>query len=163
MMAPPLIEPALLQAGAEATRIVVERNILEQIGLVGQALTSILVLALLIAATMTLLALRKGLDELTRLVRNTSSDITAAVHDARKVADELRTMTTRVRGSVETVSRGVETVTRGLGGPSAAVAAVRKQRRRRRRGGGGTSREVPGDNESEESGESRPPTPPVAG
>ncbi|MGQ0767210.1 MAG: DUF948 domain-containing protein [Gemmatimonadota bacterium] len=157
MMAAPLTESALLQAGAEATRIVVERNILEQIGLVGQALTSILVLALLIAATMTLLALRKGLDELTRLVRNTSSDITAAVHDARKVADELRTMTTRVRGSVETVSRGVETVTRGLGGASSAVAAIRKQRRRRRRGAGGGTRELPAD--GEDSGESRPPAP----
>jgi hypothetical protein len=126
---------AVLQATEPSTRVVVERGLLEQVALTGQALTSILVLGLLVAATLMMLALRRGVDELTRLVRNTSSDITAAVHDAREVADELRAMTSRVRGSVETVSRGVETVTRGLSTASDVVGVVRKRRRRRRGSG----------------------------
>jgi uncharacterized protein YoxC len=153
---------ALLQVAEPSTRVIVERTLLEQIALVGQALTSLVVLGLLVAATLTMLALRKGLDELTRLVRNTSSDITAAVHDAREVADELRAMTSRVRGSVETVTRGVESVSRGVATASDAAGVIRKQRRRRRRGprGDGASDRSPEPRDDEDPDRGRAPREP---
>ena len=96
----------------DPTRVVIERGGLENVALVGQAVTSVLVLVLLISATLTLLALRRALDELTRLVRSTSSDITAAVHDAREVADELRRLTGRVRDTADVVRSGAQKVRR---------------------------------------------------
>lgn len=96
-----------LQAPDVPQRMIIERDWLEQLALIGQSLTSVLVLVLLVAATFALLALRKALDELTRLVRSTSSDITAAVHDAREVADELRRLTGRVRDTADLVTSGV--------------------------------------------------------
>ncbi len=103
--------PVLLYAlQAEPTRVILERGGLEQVALIGQAVISVVVLGLLLVAIVTLLALRKALDELTRLVRSTSSDITAAVHDAREVADELRRLTGRVRDAADFVSGGVQRV-----------------------------------------------------
>ncbi len=100
---------AVLQDPA-ATRVILERTWLDQFALIGQSLVSILVLVLLVAATFTMLALRKALDELTRLVRSTSSDITAAVHDAREVADELRRLSGRVRDTADIVGAGIRKV-----------------------------------------------------
>jgi hypothetical protein len=113
---------ALLQA--EPTRVIDERGGLEQAALVGQALTSLLVLVLLVAASVALLALRRALDELTRLVRSTSSDITAAVHDAREVADELRRLTGRVRDTADVVRMGAQRIRKFVDrGDSAAAPA----------------------------------------
>lgn len=117
----------LLAQTAEApTRVLLERSFLENVALVGQALASVVVLVLLVVTAMTLMALRRALDELTRLVRNSSSDITAAIHDAREVADELRTMTHRLRGSADTVKAGVDV--------ARSASQMMKRRRRRRRG-----------------------------
>jgi hypothetical protein len=140
--------------------------------LVGQAVTSVLVLVLLISATLTLLALRRALDELTRLVRSTSSDITAAVHDAREVADELRRLTGRVRDTADVVRVGVQKVRRFVdrgspATPSPAAAApedddearerpegTRERSERRRR-----KRRRPGDRPRREEGGSENPPP----
>lgn len=115
----------------DPTRVVLERGFLENIALVGQAVTSVLVLILLIAATLTLLALRRALDELTRLVRSTSSDITAAVHDAREVADELRRLTGRVRDAADVVRSGAQRVKRFVDRdrPAPATPAVASEER----------------------------------
>ncbi|MBL8959248.1 MAG: hypothetical protein JNJ98_05310 [Gemmatimonadetes bacterium] len=115
----------------DPTRVVIERGGLENVALIGQAVTSVLVLVLLVSASLTLLALRRALDELTRLVRSTSSDITAAVHDAREVADELRRLTGRVRDTADVVRSGAQKVRRFMergsersAAPAAAPAAV---------------------------------------
>lgn len=92
---------------AEATRVVIERTWLDQVSSIGEVLVSLLVLVLLGVTTFALLSLRRALDELTRLVRNSSSDITSAVHDARVVVEELRGLTTRVRGAADVVGAGV--------------------------------------------------------
>jgi hypothetical protein len=149
-MAFPVDVVAALQAAApEATRVLLERTWLDQVALIGQSLTSILVLILLIAATFALLSLRRALDELTRLVRSSSADITAAIHDAREVADELRRMTGRVRDTVDVLGAGAKRVrsaivgkpTEGAAAPTDAAPRERdrdrdaRRRRKRRRGG----------------------------
>ncbi|MGQ0646820.1 MAG: hypothetical protein ACT4P7_04575 [Gemmatimonadaceae bacterium] len=153
----------------EATRVILERTWLDQVAIIGQSLVSLLVLILLVAATVALLALRRALDELTRLVRSTSADVTGAIHDARMVVEELRTLTGRVRGTADLVRTGVRRAKGALDSARRApeldrsdeadeqgMAGVNREermrrRRRRRRGGerprpeGGEQRERPGD------------------
>ncbi|MBK8249147.1 MAG: hypothetical protein IPK85_17360 [Gemmatimonadetes bacterium] len=162
----------------DPTRVVIERGGLENVALVGQAVTSVLVLVLLISATLTLLALRRALDELTRLVRSTSSDITAAVHDAREVADELRRLTGRVRDTADVVRSGAQKVRRfmergserGAAAPAPAPAmaaedgeegserpeGARERSERRRR-----KRRRPGDRPRRDDGGAEPQGPPA--
>lgn len=129
--------------GPDATRVVIERTWLDTLATVGQSLVSLLVLGLLTVGIFALLALRRALDELTRLVRTTSADITAAVHDARMMADELRGMTSRVRGTVDAVRGGVDSVRRTVntirGNDDDDEEEERRRRirrkRRKRRGG----------------------------
>lgn len=124
-------------ADPETTRVVIERTWLDTLATVGQSLVSLLVLGLLTVGIFALLALRRALDELTRLVRSTSTDITGAVHDARIMAEELRGMTSRVRGTVDAVRGGVESVRRTVdtirGGDDEDDEEKRRRLRRKRR------------------------------
>lgn len=140
----------------EATRVVIERTWLDTLATVGQSLVSLLVLGLLSVGIFALLALRRALDELTRLVRTTSSDITAAVHDARMMADELRGMTSRVRGTVDAVRGGVDSVRRTVNtirgndedDEEERRRRIRRKRRKRRGGvreGERSARPLPGE------------------
>lgn len=142
----------------EATRVVLERSWLDTVATVGQSLVSLVVLGLLVVGIFTLLALRRALDELTRLVRSTSTDITGAVHDARMVAEEFRGMTHRVRGTVDAVAGGVDSVRRTVDGirrgddddeDEERRKRLRRKRRRRRgsghRDGGRRPRPLPGE------------------
>jgi hypothetical protein len=151
-------------AEADATRVVIERTWLDTLATVGQSLVSLLVLALLTVGIFALLALRRALDELTRLVKTTSTDITAAVHDARMIADELRGLTSRVRGTVDAVRGGVDSVRRtvssirGDDDEEEEEERRRRARRRRRKRRGGlregerrTSRPLPGEAGPDES------------
>jgi methyl-accepting chemotaxis protein len=166
-----LLAPTLFAALQDVPqRVVIERGGLENAALVGQAITSLLVLVLLVAASLTLFALRRALDELTRLVRSTSSDITAAVHDAREVADELRRLTGRVRDTADIVRSGAQKVRRMVersGSPAAPAVeasdedstdarerpeASRERSERRRR-----KRRRPGDRPRREDGGSDGP------
>ncbi len=122
--------PLLLQ---ESTRVVIERTWLDTLATVGQSLVSLLVLGLLTVGIFALLALRRALDELTRLVRSTSADITGAVHDARVMADELRGMTSRVRGTVDAVRGGVDSVRRTVDTIAGSDDEDEEERRRRAR------------------------------
>jgi uncharacterized protein YoxC len=124
---------AALQADPAATRVILERSWLDQFALIGQSLVSVLVLVLLVAATFTMLSLRKALDELSRLVRSTSSDITAAVHDAREMADELRRLTGRVRDTADVVSSGVRRVRDSASMVTDGVRRMRDRSERRDR------------------------------
>lgn len=145
--------PLLLQ---ESTRVVIERTWLDTLATVGQSLVSLLVLGLLTVGIFALLALRRALDELTRLVRSTSADIAGAVHDARVMADELRGMTSRVRGTVDAVRGGVDSVRRtvdtiaGSDDEDDEEERRRRARRKRRKRRGGRdgerrSRPLPGE------------------
>jgi hypothetical protein len=141
----------------DATRVVIERTWLDTLATVGQSLVSLLVLGLLSVGIFALLALRRALDELTRLVRTTSTDITAAVHDARMMADELRGMTSRVRGTVDAVRGGVDTVRRTVNTlrgnddedeEEERRRRIRRKRRKRRSGmreGERSARPLPGE------------------
>jgi hypothetical protein len=106
MLLPFALQTAL-QADPEITRVMIERTWLDQVATIGQSLVSVLVLFMLVAATITLFALRRALDELTRLVKSTSADITGAVHDARVVVEEIRNLSGRVRGTADVVRAGV--------------------------------------------------------
>ena len=136
--------------------MVIERTWLDTLATVGQSLVSLLVLGLLTVGIFALLALRRALDELTRLVRSTSADITRAVHDARVMADELRGMTSRVRGTVDAVRGGVDSVRRtvdtiaGSDDEDDEEERRRRARRKRRKRRGGRdgerrSRPLPGE------------------
>lgn len=107
LMLLPFALQTALQADPGITRVMIERTWLDQVATVGQSLISILVLFMLVAATITLFALRRALDELTRLVKSTSADITGAVHDARVVVEEIRNLSGRVRGTADVVRAGV--------------------------------------------------------
>ena len=129
-------------ADPEMTRVVIERTWLDTLATVGQSLVSLLVLALLTVGIFALMALRRALDELTRLVRSTAADITGAVHDARMMAEELRGMTSRVHGTVDAVRTGVDTARRtvdairGTDGDEDEERQRRLRRKRRKRRGG---------------------------
>ena len=154
---------AAVQADPGATRVILERGWLDTVATVGQSLVSLLVLILLVTATFALLALRRALDELTRLVRSTSADITGAVHDARKVVEELRMHSGRVRGTADAVRVGVEKVRGVMGGSrrseeraverSELTREERIRRRRRRRRGGDRPRPVEGGEPTEGPGD----------
>lgn len=141
---------AAAQASPETTRVIIERTWLDQVATIGQSLVSLLVLIMLVMATFTLLALRRALDELTRLVRSTSSDITGAVHDARVMVEELRGLSGRVRGTADLVRGGMRRAKRvvdfvrdsgeGDDGADNPAAPDRPDRRERRRDDGGESR-----------------------
>jgi hypothetical protein len=153
-----------VQADPDATRVILERGWLDNVAIVGQSLVSLLVLILLVTATFALLALRRALDELTRLVRSTSADITGAVHDARKVVEELRMLSGRVRGTADAVRVGVEKVRGVMGRPhgseerslerSEMSREERLRRRRRRRRGSDRPRPSEGGEAAEGPGES---------
>lgn len=116
----------------QATRVILDRTWLDMVATIGQSLVSLLVLILLVTATFALLALRRALDELTRLVRSTSSDITGAVHDARLVVEELRTLSGSVRGTADIVRAGVRGA-KGVAGLMRRERGDRSEVRERRR------------------------------
>ena len=99
----------LLQATADSTttRIVVENGWLANVASFGQGIVSLLVTIMLVLIVLMLFALKKSLDELTKLVKSSHEPVHAVLTDVRDVTVELRTLAQSVRGPV---TRIVETV-----------------------------------------------------
>ena len=87
-----------------------QRGVMETVAMTGQFVVSLVVLVLLGAVVYMLLALRKSVQDLTRLLNSSSGDITAAAHSVRHVAEDVRGITQSVKTDVGAVSDTVRLV-----------------------------------------------------
>lgn len=93
----------------------------------GQLFVSIAVLALLVAVVLILIALRKSVQELTKLLHSSYGDISAAAHGIRNVSEDVKAITGSLRGNVEELGATVGAVNDGV-----RVVMTRARRRLRR-------------------------------
>ena len=91
-----------------------ERSLMETLAVVGQFVVSVVVMVLLGAIVFVLLAMRKSVMELTRLVHSSYGDISAAAHSVRHVAEDVRGITQSVKTDVGSVSDTVRHVNTGV-------------------------------------------------
>ena len=91
-----------------------QRTAMETLVSVGQFAVSLVVLALLAALVYVLLAMRKTVQELTRLVQSSSGDLSAAAHSVRNVAEDVRGITQSVKTDVGAVSDTIRHVNKGV-------------------------------------------------
>lgn len=87
---------------------------MQTIAVVGQFAVSLVVLVLLGAVVFVLLALRKSVQELTRLLHSSYGDLSAAAHAVRNVAEDVRGVTQVVKTDVGAVSDTIRHVNRGV-------------------------------------------------
>ena len=100
----------LLQAAADSvgTRIVVEHSWLDTAANVGQSLVSFLVLVMLVMGVLLLYALKKTIDELTKLIRSAYEPLRTAIAEAREVTGEVRAMAKGLKAPVERASETID-------------------------------------------------------
>jgi hypothetical protein len=91
-----------------------ERGMMETLAGVGQFAVSLVVLALLGAVVFVLLALRKSVQELTKLLHSSYGDISSAAHSVRNVAEDVRGITQSVKTDVGAVSDTIRHVNSGV-------------------------------------------------
>lgn len=87
-----------------------ERGFMETLAMTGQFVVSMVVLVLLGAVVFVLIALRKSVQDLTKLLNSSSGDISAAAHSVRHVAEDVRGITQSVKTDVGAVSDTVRLV-----------------------------------------------------
>lgn len=92
------------------TRTIAERGWLETLVSVEQAIVGILMLGMLVAIVLSLVAIRKGMQELSRLLQVSLGDISGAARSVRDVADDARLMARSLKSDVETISDTVRAV-----------------------------------------------------
>ena len=90
------------------------RSFMETLAVTGQFLVSLVVLGLLAAVVFVLIALRKSVQDLTRLLNASSGDISAAAHSVRNVAEDVRGITQSVKTDVGAVSDTIRHVNKGV-------------------------------------------------
>lgn len=93
----------------------------------GQLVVSIAVLALLVAVVLMLVALRKGIKELTTLLHSSYGELSAAAHGIRNVAEDVKGITGSLRGDVDELGATVRAVNDGV-----RVVLARAKKRLRR-------------------------------
>ena len=81
-----------------------DRGFMETLAVTGQFVVSVVVLVLLGALVFVLLAMRKSVHELTKLLTASSGDISAAAHSVRHVAEDVRGITQSVKTDVGAMS-----------------------------------------------------------
>ena len=86
-----------------------DRSLMETLAVGGQFVVSVVVMVLLGAIVFVLLAMRKSVQELTRLLHSSYGDISAAAHSVRNVAEDVRRITQSVKTDVGAVSDTVPT------------------------------------------------------
>lgn len=109
---------AILQAGAVRDTIVTiqiaDRSWMDVVITTSQLVVSLAVLGLLIAVVMVLLALRKGVRELTQLLHSSYGELSAAAHSVRNVADDVKGITGSLRNEAEEIGVTVRAVNDGV-------------------------------------------------
>jgi hypothetical protein len=109
--------PLMLQDQAIRDTVVMipaQRGFMETLAVTGQFVVSLVVLVLLGAVVFVLLALRKSVQDLTKLLNASSGDISAAAHSVRNVAEDVRGITQSVKTDVGAVSDTIRYVNRGV-------------------------------------------------
>lgn len=91
-----------------------DRSLIENLAVGGQFVVSLVVMVLLGAIVFVLLAMRKSVQELTRLLHSSYGDISAAAHSVRTVAEDVRGITQSVKTDVGAVSDTVRHVNTGV-------------------------------------------------
>jgi methyl-accepting chemotaxis protein len=91
-----------------------QRSVMETLAASGQFAVSLIVLILLAAIVFVLIAMRKSVQELTRLLHSSYGDISAAAHSVRNVAEDVRGITQSVKTDVGAVSDTIRHVNNGV-------------------------------------------------
>src|SRR5688572_6841090 len=91
-----------------------ERGLMETLAVTGQFAVSVVVLVLLGALVWVLLAMRKTVQELTKLLHSSYGDISSAAHSVRNVAEDVRGITQSVKTDVGAVSDTIRRVNSGV-------------------------------------------------
>jgi len=91
-----------------------DRGLMETLAITGQFAVSVVVLVLLGALVFMLLAMRKTVQELTKLLHSSYGDISAAAHSVRNVAEDVRGITQNVKTDFGAVSDTVRQVNSGV-------------------------------------------------
>jgi methyl-accepting chemotaxis protein len=90
------------------------RGVMETLAVGGQFAVSLVVLVMLGAIVFVLLALRKSVGDLTKLLNASSGDISAAAHSVRNVAEDVRGITQSVKTDFGAVSDTIRHVNKGV-------------------------------------------------
>lgn len=100
----------LLQAAADsaATRVVVERTWLDTVASVGLSLVSLFVLITLVLGVALLFALKKSLDELTKLIRSAYEPLRGALAETREMTREVRAIVQSIREPLAVAGETIE-------------------------------------------------------
>ena len=109
------------------TKQIVERTWWQVLIDIEQAVVPLMLLALLFAVSYGVFKLARGVQEVTKILHESSADISGAAHSVRTVAEDVRGITTSVRGDVEVVGVTVRAVNDGV-----RAAAGRFEERLRR-------------------------------
>jgi len=109
-LAPALLALAQATADSAATRIVVEHSWLDTLANVAQSLVSVLVMVMLVMGVILLYALRKSIDELTKLVRSSNDPVRAAIGEIREVTGEVRALAKSLRAPITLAGETLEDV-----------------------------------------------------
>lgn len=91
-----------------------DRGFMATLAVTGQFVVSLVVLVLLGAVVFVLLALRKSVHDLTKLLNASSGDISAAAHSVRNVAEDVRGITQTVKTDVGAMSDTLRHVNSGV-------------------------------------------------
>ncbi|MBK6487985.1 MAG: hypothetical protein IPF98_14205 [Gemmatimonadetes bacterium] len=107
-LAPDLL--GLLQAAVDssAARLFVERSWLDTVASLAQSLISLLVLAMLVMGVLLLYALRKSVDELTKLVKSAHAPLHSAIAESREVTGEVRAIARSLKAPLELAGDTIE-------------------------------------------------------
>ncbi|MFP5355231.1 MAG: hypothetical protein ACLGIK_08780 [Gemmatimonadota bacterium] len=100
----------LLQAAADsaATRVVVERTWLDTVASVGLSLVALFVLIMLVLGVVLLFALKKSLDELTKLIRSAYEPLRGALAETRHVTGEVRAIVQSIKEPLALAGETIE-------------------------------------------------------
>jgi len=91
-----------------------ERGLMETLAVTGQFAVSVVVLVLLGAIVFVLIAMRKTVQELTKLLNSSYGGISSAAHSVRNVAEDVRGITQSVKTDVGAVSDTIRRVNSGV-------------------------------------------------
>lgn len=91
-----------------ATRVVVERTWLDTVASIGLSLVSLVVLVTLVLGVALLYALKKSIDELTKLIRNAYEPLKGALTETREVTSEVRAIVTSLKEPLALAGETIE-------------------------------------------------------
>lgn len=96
------------------TRNITDRGWLETLVSVEQAIVGLALLGLMLTIVLLLLAFRKGMQEMSRLLQTSIGDISGTVHSVRSVAEDVRAISKSLRSDFDGVSETVRDVNERL-------------------------------------------------